>query len=278
MKQARAFAPGNVSCVFKVVPHEDPARMHSLGMGFTVPEGVIVEVSAADRTTVSFNGAEFAFATVLSVIEALAPRPVRVVLESPLPLSGGFGLSGASALSTALALNELFELGRTRDQLGLTAHVAEVTNLTGLGDIAGQFRGGCNIKTTSHDPLAATPLPVPEQPVWYRFFSAINTKEVIGHPEQKRRINEAADAVLGTLSDLAARGERDFAAYVRASKQFAVQSGLLRDPDVLATIEAIEVAGGHASMIMLGNAVFSTIPFEGATKTRISKRAAEVLP
>ena len=35
-------------------------------------------------------------------------------------------------------------------------------------------------------------------------------------------------------------------------------------------IEKIEEQNGHASMIMLGNAVMSDIPFEGATKYIIS--------
>ena len=47
---ARAFAPGNISCVFKVIPHPDATRMHSLGMGFTVTEGVEVIVSDYHET------------------------------------------------------------------------------------------------------------------------------------------------------------------------------------------------------------------------------------
>ena len=47
MEQVSAYAPGNVSCVFKVVPHADPAKMHSLGMGFTVREGVTATVRPA---------------------------------------------------------------------------------------------------------------------------------------------------------------------------------------------------------------------------------------
>ena len=38
---ASAFAPGNVSGIFRIVPDGDPRRMHSLGMGFTALHGVI---------------------------------------------------------------------------------------------------------------------------------------------------------------------------------------------------------------------------------------------
>ena len=168
---AIAFAPGNVSGIFKIVRDDDPRRMHSLGMGFTVSHGVRAAVRGAPRTEVSFNGEVFEFATVRHVAEALSSRPARISLESELPLSGGFGLSGASALATAFALDAAFGLGLDERTLGMTAHVAEVTNLTGLGDVCGQLRGGCLAKLVPGDPLAAIALPVAEQTVYYRYFS-----------------------------------------------------------------------------------------------------------
>ena len=49
------------------VPDDDPARMHSLGMGFTVADGVTVTVSRAPVTRTEFNGETFDFATVRDV-------------------------------------------------------------------------------------------------------------------------------------------------------------------------------------------------------------------
>ena len=107
---ARAYAPGNISCVFKIIPHPDATRMHSLGMGFTVTEGVEVTVSDCHKTEVLFNGEGIHFPTVLAVVERLIQNTrvtgIRVDLTSPLPLGCGFGLSGAAALATAYALNE----------------------------------------------------------------------------------------------------------------------------------------------------------------------------
>ena len=101
MDSARAFAPGNISCVFKVVAHDDPARMHSLGMGFTVKEGVTVTVSPATAAAVVFNGESMQFPTVVQVVEMLTPASLAVDISTPLPLSTGFGLSGASASASA---------------------------------------------------------------------------------------------------------------------------------------------------------------------------------
>ena len=275
--KSTAFAPGNVSGVFKIVRDDDPRRMHSLGMGFTVSQGVTATVTEAPATEVSFNGEVFDFPTVRHVVEALATQPVRVTLGSPLPLSGGFGLSGASALATAYALDAGLGLGLDECAIGMTAHVAEVTNLTGLGDVCGQFRGGCLAKTVPGDPLASVALPVAEQAVFYRYFSPIRTREIIGDPGHAARINAAADGALAGIDELAGAGVSAFGEYVSIAKRFSVESGLLRHPEVRRIIEEVETDGGAASMIMLGNAVFATAAFEGAKETHLTRHRARVV-
>lgn len=277
MQQASAFAPGNVSCVFKIIRDEDPRLMHSLGMGFTVTEGVTATVRPADAFSTRFNGESFDFQTVRSAVSQVCDRPVHIELASDLPLSGGFGLSGASALAAVFAVDQLFELGLNRDTLGMAAHVAEVENLTGLGDVGGQFNGGCMVKLKVGEPLGALSLPVEEQDVYYRYFSPILTKEIIGDPRHAALINAAADEALVELDRLRSAGETRFEAYIAVAKRFAEQSELMRDPSVLAAIAQAEQAGGAASMIMLGNAVFSTVDFEGATRTRLMRHSVQTL-
>ena len=272
MTQAKAFAPGNLSCVFKIIPHPESTKMHSLGMGFTITEGVVVTVSQQNsQTTVQFNGSEIHFPTVVSVIQKLTQQPIRVEIESPLPLGCGFGLSGAASLATTYALNTLLELGKSEEELAMIAHVAEVENRTGLGDVCAQYHGGCLVKLKRGYPLAAERLPIPAQPIYYRYFSSIQTKTILESAERRERINRAADETLQALEKLAKSEAVDFNACIRLSKQFSLNSGLLEDTRVKATINQIEEAGGVASMIMLGNAVFSTHPFEGATETKLSE-------
>ena len=277
MERARAFAPGNISCVFKIILHEDPTKMHSLGMGLTVGEGVEVSVCRGGGTSVLFNGSAIDFPTVVSIVGKLTDQPVRVEISSRLPLSSGFGLSGASALATAYALNALLDLGRSEEELAMATHVAEVENLTGLGDVCAQYHGGCLVKLKEGNPLYAEQLAVGERPIYYRYFSPILTSEVIGNAEQRARINAAADEALLGLAEWVGQDAVDFESCIGLSKRFAVDSGLLQDSQVRETIDRIEAAGGAASMIMLGNAVFSTEPFDGAEETRLSRRRVEVL-
>jgi pantoate kinase len=281
MNTATAFAPGNMSGVFKIIPHDLPAKMHSLGLGFTVSDGVEVEVALGDGTvggpgdrptTVHFNGEPVDFPTVDHLVKQLTLEAVVVRIVSTLPLSSGFGLSGASALACAYALNALLGLGHEEESLAMMAHVAEVENLTGLGDVCAQYHGGCLVKLTPGQPLAAKPMPIAEQPIFYRYFSGIRTRDVLSDAQQASRINGAADAALTALAALSAQNSVEMNECIQVCKQFAQESGLLRDERVLGLIDDIESAGGAASMIMLGNAVFSTSRFEGCQETSLSKR------
>ena len=280
---ARAYAPGNISCVFKVIPHADPARMHSLGMGFTVKEGVEAIVSEHRETEVLFNEQRINFPTVGAVVNRLTQNSgitgIKVEITSPLPLGCGFGLSGAAALATAYALNELLTLHKDSEKLAMTAHIAEVENRTGLGDVCSQYHGGCLVKLKEGSPLTADRLPITEQPIYYRYFGPIQTSEVLGNREQTTRINRAADVALRTLQTLtSAKPKADlFNACFAVSKQFSVESGLLSDARVIETIAGIEAEGGVASMIMLGNGVFSTHAFEDAVETRLVHNPARLI-
>jgi pantoate kinase len=278
MGQARAFAPGHISCVFKVVPHDDPARMHSVGFGFTVRDGVEVTVSRASSSSTRFNGHDIEFPTVRSVAAALTPTPLRIEIDSSLPLGAGFGLSGASALATAYAVNTLLDGARSEEQLAMVAHVAEVTHLTGLGDVCGQYHGGCHARLTRGEPLSVQRIRVAERPIYYRYFGPIHTRDVLADTARRARINEAGDRALEALAGVAPSESVDFEICVRIAREFAVNSGLLSHADVRHTIAEIEATGGAASMIMLGHAVFSTQDFAGAQPTRLSWRRAAVLP
>ena len=257
--------------------------MHSLGMGFTVKEGVEVIVSGHRETSVLFNGQSIDFPTVQAVVDRLTQDAgatgVKVDLTSPLPLGCGFGLSGAASLATAYALNELLHLNKDAETLAMVAHVAEVENRTGLGDVCSQYHGGWLVKLREGAPLVADRLPITERPIYYRYFGPIQTSEVLGNREQTIRINRAADAALSVLQTLTS-AESDtglFNACFEVSKRFSVESGLLSDARVIETIERIEAEGGVASMIMLGNGVFSTHPFEEAVETKLVHNPARLI-
>ena len=282
---ARAFAPGNVSGIFKIIAHPDPAKAHSLGWGFTVSDGVEVEVSfpepgdAPSETQVTFNAEPIDFSTVRDAVSKLTDEPMSVDIVSELPLSSGFGLSGASAYAACIATNGLLDLGKSKFELATLAHIAEVENLTGLGDVCAQHTGGCLVKVVPGNPLDAVRIPVEPQPVYWRYFGKISTAEVLSDESRHQRINDAADAALETIERMM-RSERSnlFRRMIDIALGFATSSGLLMDDRVKTGISQARAAGGAATMIMLGNAVFSTAPFDGCSETRLATVAGRLVP
>ena len=232
---ARAFAPGNISGLFKIIAHDDPAKMHSLGWGFTVSDGVNVEVEASrdSTSTITFNGELIEFPTVTSALSDLTDVPLTVNITSDLPLSSGFGLSGASTLAALSAADHLLDLGRSSDEIAMIAHVAEVRNLTGLGDVCAQFNGGCLVKTRVGNPLAATVLKMPPTPIHWRYFGKIRTSEILADQDRHKRINDAADNALAYIQNAIDRDiTLSFPDLVAAALEFAETSGLLMDERV----------------------------------------------
>src|SRR5271154_276026 len=121
-----AFSPGSVTCFF--VPNvgtglEDTS---SAGCGICISDGVTAAVRPGASVQVFFNGRPIDFPPVRGVIGQLAPEAVEVFLETPVPLGCGFGISAASSLTTAFALDRRFSLGKSRWQLGEIALRAEI--------------------------------------------------------------------------------------------------------------------------------------------------------
>lgn len=265
MLHATAFCPANLSLIFETYPAEPPHGRGSLGVGITLNEGVTVRVSRetlASRSMILVGGEAWEFPTVRSVLEALTMDPLRVEITAAFPFGCGFGMSGASALATALAANELLGLGHAREDLGMIAHRAEVDNATGLGDVGGQYNGGIMIKTRRHEPLHVDHLDLPAQLLHYRIHGPILTSEVINSPEKLRHINAAGHAALKTITD--SGPDLTMAGLFNISLTFARKSGLLQSAAVEEDITAAQTLGHAASMVMLGEAVISTGAFPGS--------------
>jgi pantoate kinase len=272
MESSTAFAPANLSLVFATYDASPPHGRGSLGVGITLTEGVEATVRRLGRDEASrilVGGEVWEFPTVRSVLHALAPQPVAVEITAAFPFGCGFGMSGASALATAFALNDLFSLGRDRADLGMIAHHAEVENATGLGDVGGQFNGGIMIKTRRYQPLTVEHLPIPKQTLHTRVYGPILTSEVINSAEKLRAINAAGHAALADIQASTAAGTLTMVELFAISRRFAESSALMQSQNVQASIAAARRAGHEASMIMLGEAVVATGPFPGSRSVTI---------
>jgi len=269
----RAFAPANISCIFKVYDAPSDEKKGSLGVGFTLSRGVIVRVKKAKKTKIIVNGKDWSFPTVESVVKKLSNLPLEVKIRSFYPFGAGFGMSGASALAASFAINEYLGLNKTERPLAMIAHISEVENKTGRGDVGGQFNGGFMWRDEEGDPLKVKQLPVKEKTIYVKVYAPIETKKIIGDKKKLEKINKAGSRALKRVEKLK---KVDLARITEISKDFAQESGLLTRR-LKKDIGWVEKHGGKASMIMLGEALYSTIPFPGSEKARIAKARVKIV-
>ncbi len=250
---AQAFAPAHISGIFIIDIKKDPHFSGSMGCGVCLEDGAITTVCPAQETTIRLNGTVSKAATTLSTIELLTKEPVLVDTTLGIPIGAGLGASGAGALSTALALNETLSLNLSFNELAQAAHIAEVVNRTGLGDVPGEICGGIDIRKKAGIPPVGIidRIPCRNTTISWVSFGGISTKSVLSDEVKKRAINKAGRSALKellkkpTLSD-----------FFRQSGIFARRIGLM-SPEVKDAIEAVEASGGLASQAMLGNTVFA---------------------
>jgi pantoate kinase len=274
----KAFAPSHITGFFAAKPHKDPQKAGSIGCGLALALGATTTVKKAVHTEIFLNGQLSEAPVSRYVVGQLARSPVRVDTKLCMPLGSGFGASGAGALGCAYALNSLFDLGLTANQAAAVAHAAEVVNGTGLGDVIAQNTGGLVVRLEPGAPGIGKVdrIPIPPLRIECVVRGPISTRQVLSDPGIMREINKAGVSVIKELL-----GRPTLKEFMRLSRSFTKQIGLASSW-ALDAIEAVEAAGGMASMIMLGDAVFSIGGSEALTEfgpvssTVISHRGANL--
>ena len=249
MTEAEAFVPGHVTGFFTIHRDDDPTKAGSQGAGLTLTDGVTVTVRPAEETSVRCNDVPVEMDAVETVLETLQAT-ARVDGQTPLPIGSGFGVSGAMALGTALAVNEAFDRRLSENELVTIAHGAEVQAGTGLGDVVAQARGGVPIRLEPGGPQDNLLDAIPARgPVEYHTLGELSTADVISGDTDL--LDQAGKRSLSRVVE-----EPTLSSFMRASRQFAREAELLT-PDVRDVILDVNEAGGDASMAMLGKTVFA---------------------
>lgn len=250
-----AFAPAHITGFFAVRADPDPMKTGSVGCGLCLEKGVTARLQDSDDFNIKFNGTLIQFPAVAWVAERLlgAEPKITVDLKCDVPLGFGFGVSGAAALSSAFAIRSAFDLDMDMTQLAGVAHVAEVVNRTGMGDVAGQCAGGLAIRTVPGAPGIGSveKLEVDIMEISWVCLGEISTASVLDDDNTIRSVNKAGERALKLLVK-----DPGIENFMSLSKKFAVETGLI-SPHALEAVEAVEAQGGMASMAMLGDTVFA---------------------
>ena len=274
--RAAAFAPGHVTGLFEIHDEQpELARRGSRGAGFCLAQGAIsfVEVEPADslellialdKQVCDAPVTRYALTELLKLAVKDAKIPlnkeapkggrakirVHVHTDLQLPVSQGFGMSAAGALSASLALARCLKLGRS--DAVRAAHEADVAERGGLGDVVGSALGGFEIRTAPGLP----PYGAINNFVGYGdavlcvVGGKLETKQVLSDASARAAVNAAGARALAELLKAPSLD-----AFLAQSQIFARESKLLT-PELERAMHAASPYG-KASMSMLGNSVFA---------------------
>ena len=253
-----AFAPGHISAFFEPVIHtQNMDRTGSCGAGMSISLGAISQVSvqpaAHQRIMVQINGKPSPAAVTKSAIQHLLGNTclmISVQTMMDLPVSQGFGMSAAGALSANLALSDLLNL--PRDEAIRAAHYAEIESHTGLGDVIASSFGGIEIRRKAGLPPwgLLEHIPGHYDVVLCVIGNKIETKKIL---TDSTKIQEIASYGRYCTKKLLAQPSLEN--LFSLAWEFTRKIGIA-DKTVLEAIEKANVHG-MASMCMLGNSVFA---------------------
>ncbi len=208
-----AYAPSHLTLVFEAVPSSDPLVAGSKGIGLNIADGVICHVSPealVNKHDTYLNGVLFKSTITPPVLEFFQQKGysfgTKVEFESSLPISAGFGGSGAAALSLTIALNAALGAGLDLIELADCAHCVEVKARTGLGDVAASLVPGFEWRKKAGSPSRGEVVALKEvtqeaeaQRVFVASNGPISTSEILASDAMKR-VNKQGSAVLRHVS------------------------------------------------------------------------------
>jgi homoserine kinase len=191
-----------------------PATSANLGSGFDT-FGValgrpadIVRVERADRTTIEVTGAGAQYIpedpernTVGAVAEAL-DAPAHIRIDKGVRPASGLGSSAASAAGAAVALNDLYDRGLSREELVPVAAEGEavVAGTPHADNVAPALLGGFTVATAERVHSVATSVPLvvclPEEPISTRDARQVVPDDV-SIEEMVETIGRAATLTVG---------------------------------------------------------------------------------
>jgi len=257
MNSVTVSCPAALSFLYKKCPNRDLTQKGSIGIGCTVEPGITVTAKHTDKNIIVWNGKPIRIPTILSAIQMLTDRFVELSILSDLPLGYGFGLSGASTLASVYAINRLFNLKRSPEDLIKSAHIAEIINTTGLGTVGTLSTGGFLLKTASGIPVFANRLPFERKILYAILIGAMDTPGIINNSVQQEKINLAFDPIFLQLLNI--QHPPTLNDIIDSSYKFEINAGIRMDPRVHDKIQTIIRMGNHATMALFGRVVITTM-------------------
>lgn len=284
INKLKVFVPAHITGFFEIVNNENPILKGSRGAGIALDEGVITETSLKEgsgKITIKLNNKK-------SMKNTISPRAIDILSQqyeldlsdydicinhqTNLPISAGFGTSAGFALGVSFTLPKLLGLNISFNKCGELAHLTEISESCGLGDVISEMHGGMVIRLKEGSPVLAKIDKIPiTKPVYVitKTLSALNTGDFIENPTFQKRINDSGKKLLNSL--LLNPSVENF---MKLSRQFSENAELIKH-ELREILDIMDEESICSSMAMLGNTAFCLsdtpdINIEKCIKTKIN--------
>ncbi len=277
-KKATAYSPSHITGFFSISENsKSPLRSGSLGAGVCLEKGITTQVTATksrgSQTTISVNGisnakypvSELVVKKFLQKFGELRDYNIHIDHHIEVPVGAGFGSSGGSALSLALAMNRCFDIGMSYIEASQIAHLAEIECKTGLGTVIAESVGGIEVRTVPGAPGIGKVIGIPfseDDIVFAISIGKISTKNALSKDDVKRNIRKFGQENFNNL--IAAPDVENF---MRSSRSFSDSIGL-ETKLIERILKLTDSIGVVASMPMVGEGIFTIIKEDDLNRVR----------
>ncbi len=272
-----AWAPNHITGFFYPKVDKDPILSSSLGAGINLMKGTTTKVfsqPSVPEYKIKINGKEDNARISRWIIGKLVnehaynQHSFDVEHSIELPISAGFGTSGSSALSLALALKDFLETDISDEECYKIAHIADVENKGGLGTVMAEIAGGLEIRVKYGGPGIGKVKSVPiddEYEVVILYFGPFDTKKALSDKNLLGTILRYGKTCTETLLQ-----DPSIDKYLELSQWF-VKKIEVTPRHIHEIIEKMDKKGFICSMPMFGKSVYSV------QSTKNARSLAELL-
>ena len=260
------FVPSHITGFFEIIQNSNPLLKGSKGAGITLDEGVVTNTKIKDgngNIIINVNNKE-------DSLNTISKKTVKIILDrynvniqdydiyinhdSTLPIGAGFGTSAAFALGISFTLPKLMGINISFKEAGEIAHLAEISQSSGLGDVISEMFGGCVIRLNEGSPVKGIIDKIPiTKPIYVitKTIGLLETKDIIENPIHQKHINQSGSILLNRLIN-----NPSISNFMKLSRKFANDTQLI-SKEIAEIINILDEETLGASMAMLGNTAFA---------------------
>ena len=266
MYSSEYYVPSHITGFFVPFFSEDYKKTGSIGAGVSLSLGIktlvrIKEGSGSvevysNETKKEKNTATVSFRCI-DLLKEKYPKyfqnkDILIEHENDVPLDSGFGASASAALGICFSIKDF--LGISGSETIRIAHETEVKNLSGLGDVVAEVKGGVEIRKTAGVDGIIENIPSEGLKVMAVSLGTKKTENVLKNSKKVKVIERCGTKMLNKLI-----GEPTIERLMECSKTFTYKTDLM-SREVLDLIEMMsEINSYCASGIMIGEGAFTFI-------------------